>query len=229
MAGFVADIQSTIGVIQGIMGNSLGFISSIESTIAAAQGILMQSQYLAAVAIIAAEFEAIVNIILGSGQLFIGSIESLEFFIPDFFDGLITIGTFSVTWMMCLFKNISNMQTCIFYYLLEAIGQILYLPFRILFWIISKIGFDIYSHETMFWDKMDDLDKIIMGFVGFHILHYPKNIRETCYNCKRLKIKTLTDRTKPLKDDVMERLPPKLWPGLNRIIQGGTDLMNPFG
>uniref|UniRef100_A0A6C0JDP8 Uncharacterized protein n=1 Tax=viral metagenome TaxID=1070528 RepID=A0A6C0JDP8_9ZZZZ len=229
MAGIVADIESTIGVIQGVIGNYLGVISSVESVMAAAQATLMESQYLAAIPIIIAEFKGLVDIIVGSGELFIGSIESLEFFIPDFFDGLITLGAFSISWMMCLFQNLANMQTCIIYYLLETIGQILYLPFRILFWIIFKIGFEvIYDYEKVFWDKMDELDKIIMGFTGFHITHYPKNIREKCYNCKRLKISTLLDRTKPLMEDVTDKLPRKLWPGINHIIQGGTELMHPF-
>jgi hypothetical protein len=34
-------------------------------------------------------------------------------------DGIFALVTFAISWMMCLFKNIANMQTCLFYYLLD--------------------------------------------------------------------------------------------------------------
>ena len=121
------------------------------------------------------------------------------------------------------------MQTCIFYYLLEAIGQILYLPVRIFLWIAFQLKIDLYPLETQFWDLIEYIDKIVLKAAGFHISHYPKNIREQCYNCKRLKISSLVDHSMPMVNDVTNVLPPALGPGVMKMITGGTQLMNPFG
>jgi hypothetical protein len=220
--GAIADSLSASALIESIIG-------AVESGIGAAQATLMESQYLAALPIIAIEFKGLVDILQGAGELFIGSLESLAFFVPDFFDGVFATFTFAITWMMCLFQNLSNMQTCIFYYLLEAIGQILYLPFRIFFWVCYQIGFDLYPMETSFWDGIEKLDEIIMNYVGFHITHYPRNIRDQCYNCKRLKISALTKHAGPLVNDISNKLPSLLMPGFMHIAKGGDELMHPFG
>jgi hypothetical protein len=219
--GAIADSLSATGLIQSIIG-------AVQSGIGAAQATLMESQYLAALPIIALEFRGLVNILQGAGEVFIGSLESLAFFIPDLFDGIFAIFTFSITWMMCLFQNISNMQTCLFYYLLEVAGQILYLPFRLLFWVCYQAGFDLYPMEAAFWNGIEELDKVVMNYLGFHISHYPKNIRNKCYNCKRLKISALTNHAGPLADDVFNKLPALLMPGFMHIADGGDQLMHPF-
>ena len=178
--------------------------------------------------ILIAEFKGVVDIISGAWQLFVGTIEFLPEFGLSFSDGVVTLFTFSISWMMCLFKNLSNMQTCIFYYLLEAIGQILYLPVRLFLWIAFQFKIDLYPIETKFWDFIEYIDKIVLNAAGFHISHYPKNIREQCYNCKRLKIATLVEHSMPLVTDVTTVLPPALTPGLMNVIKGGYELMHPF-
>jgi hypothetical protein len=219
--GAIADSLSASGLIQSS-------VAAIQSGMAFAQATLLESQYLAAIPIIIAEFKGLVNILQGSGELFIGTLESLAFFVPDAMDGIFTFFTFAISWMMCLFKNIANMQTCLFYYLLEVAGQILYLPIRLLLFTVYKLGLNFYSYETKFWNGMETFDRIFMNYLGFHITHYPKNIREQCYNCKRLKISALTEHTAPLVDDITRRLPENLMPGFMRIAEGGKQIMNPF-
>jgi hypothetical protein len=221
-----------ISNVLGAMSNALGSINTVQGVTKIAQGVLLQSQYISQVAfwtpIIATEFKGIVETITGAGQMFVGSIKFLPKFGMSFADGVFTFFTFSMTWMMCLFKNISNMQTCIFYYLLEAVGQILYLPFRLFLWVAYAIKIDLYPFEKQIWDFVETIDKIILKIAGFHISHYPKNIREKCYNCKRLKISTLVQRSMPLVNDVTVLLPKALMPGLNNIFKGARSIMNPF-
>jgi hypothetical protein len=226
VGSLIADTEGAVTMIEGI-------ISNVQGSLHILQGALMQSQYLAQVAfwapIIAIEFKGLLNIITGAWEVFINTLRFLPEFGLSFAEGVFAIFTFSMSWMMCLFKNISNMQTCIFYYLLEAIGQILYLPFRITFWLAYQLKFNVYPYETQLWDGVEYVDKIVLKALGFHISHYPKNIRDQCYNCKRLKISTLVKHSKPLVRDVTEVLPPALGPGVMKMITGGTQLMNPFG
>jgi hypothetical protein len=219
--GAISDSLSASGLIEST-------ISAIESSIAAVQTTLLEAQYLAAVTVIIAEFKGLVDVLMGSGELFIGFLESLVFFIPDAFDGIFALFTFAITWMMCLFQNIANMQTCLIYYLLEVFGQILYLPVRIILWIAYQVGFDLYPIETSAWNGVEELDRIIMGIVGFHISHFPKNIRDQCYNCKRLKVSALSKHAAPLVDDITNKMPELLMPGIMLIAKGGDELMHPF-
>jgi hypothetical protein len=135
----IAEIEGAVADATGLIGDVEGAIADVEGGVADAEGALLQFEYLAAIPIIAAEFKGLVDILLGAGETFWGVLQSLGFFIPDFFDGIFTLATFSLSWMMCLFKNIANMQTCLFYYLLEVIGQILYLPVRLFLWIFIWI------------------------------------------------------------------------------------------
>jgi hypothetical protein len=226
VGSLIADTEGAVNMIEGI-------IADVQSSISVLQGALMESQYLAQVAfwapIIGIEFKGLVNIVSGAWEVFINTLMLLQELGMSFAEGVYAIFTFSMSWMMCLFKNIYNMQTCIFYYLLEAIGQIIYLPFRITFWLFYQLKFDVYPYETQAWDFVEYIDSIVLKYAGFHVSHYPKNIRDQCYNCKRLKISTLVKHSQPLVRDVTEVLPPALGPGVMKMITGGTQLMNPFG
>jgi len=226
VGSLIADAQGATTITQGI-------VHALQGAFHTLQGSIMQSQYLYWLAfwapIIAIEFKGLLNIITGAWEVFINTLTFLPQFGLSFADGVAALFTFSMSWMMCLFKNLSNMQTCIFYYLLEAIGQILYLPVRIFLWIASQLKIDLYPLETQFWDLIEYIDKIVLKAAGFHISHYPKNIREQCYNCKRLKISSLVDHSMPMVNDVTNVLPPALGPGVMKMITGGTQLMNPFG
>jgi len=235
----IADVEGAItgslsasSVVEGAVNMVSGAVTVIQSTLSTAQGFFMISQAAAAAAfiipIIALEFMGLVDILLGLFMVFVGSIKSLIFFVPDLIDGIYTFAAFSLTWMLCFFKNLGNMQTCLFYYLLEVVGQILYLPVRLFLWILFQLGLDMYGRETQFWDVIELIDKFVMNYAGFHISHYPKNIREKCYNCQRLKVSALVEHTTPLANDVSVRIPKLLMPGFNLIGQGGNQLMHPF-
>lgn len=221
-------IESTIGAVEGLISDITGMVADVQSAITVAQGIINQQRYFMAAAIAALEFRGLVHIIQGAGELFVGTLKSLGKIIPDSITGIVALFTFAISWMMCLFKNLSNMQTCFLYYMLEIVGQILYLPVRIFLWVLYQFKLDLYPLETSFWDLIDTIDRVVMKYAGFHISHYPKNIRDTCYNCKRLKISTLVNRTTPIATDVQEAIPAFIMPGLNHIAKGGIQLMHPF-
>jgi hypothetical protein len=129
----------------------------------------------------------------------LGMIFKLIFGILDFFIGLVEIiiwtvecipslpfiFIWAVTGFMCGLNGILNLPKCFLWYLLEWIGWVLYLPFRFLFWlidIITHMGIVKAEHDT--WCFLDELDKMIYGISGAHIIHYPDSIIEKCYTCK---------------------------------------------
>ena len=92
--------------------------------------------------------------------------------IPQFFRA---IGSY----LKCGVARIKSMPSCMPWYLLEIFGQIIYLPFRILFWMTRTKEI-----EKLLWKKMEELDKMIHNISGLHIIHYPDFIQDSCYRCK---------------------------------------------
>jgi hypothetical protein len=72
-----------------------------------------------------------------------------------------------------------NIKQCFFWYLLDTIGQILYLPFGILLWIFPILQ----PPSDLFWNTLDDLDCLCFDATGFHFLHYSPTIIKNCYSC----------------------------------------------
>jgi len=254
MGGFVSDVVAIPTTIEGGVAAAEGATTIVTGTIADVEGVveiaMQQSTILLAIEeifaqamqystmiaefslialIAAAEFKAIIDILTGTGLLFWGVIETLVGnFIPDTLDFIVTLFVFSYTWMMCLFKNIKNIQVCFFFYLLEIIGQILYLPIRIFLFLMSLIKINLYKKEEAIWEMVEYLDTIVFAKTHMHICHYPKNIREQCYNCKRLKVSTLAEHAAPFIEDIFIVVPNNLGPGISRIVKGATEVMHPF-
>jgi hypothetical protein len=214
MADVIAMIQSTISAVQATL-----------SAVGIASG---QAAAMAAIPPLAIEARGIGEVIVGIGQVIYGSITSITYIVPDLFDAIYTFVVFAITWMLCLFKNIANMQTCLFYYLIDTVGQILYLPFRIIFWLCYMVKLDLYPAEKSIWDMIEDVDRVFIKNVGFHICHWPKSIRDQCYNCKRLKVSTLNRHSAPLVHDINHHVPRLLKPGFDRVSSGADKMLNPF-
>ena len=83
----------------------------------------------------------------------------------------------SLTWF-------SNFRQCFFWYFLEIIGQIIYLPFRFLIWLITYMGiYDLECVERDFWSGVSDVDCFIYSLVDFHLFRYSEEVMEKCYSC----------------------------------------------
>jgi hypothetical protein len=101
----------------------------------------------------------------------------------------IWIFTYLLPWVgqyiECIFQKIISLPKCFFWYLLDSIAWIIYLPFRIVFW---SFGMEDFVRDY-FWCLLEDLDKFIhdekggLG-TGIHIIHFPDSVMEKCYYCK---------------------------------------------
>ena len=78
----------------------------------------------------------------------------------------------------CGLEMFMNFRQCFFWYLLEIIGQTLYLPIRFLVWILG-----LKSWETYTWDKIQAADCAFFDLTGIHIIHYSDDVLKRCYKC----------------------------------------------
>ena len=105
------------------------------------------------------------------------------------------LGVWSINMLSCLFTMFGNFSSCFFYYFLDIIGYVLYLPFAIMFWLFrmsietyysdcSKDEYpSIYNIEKEIWDLIYWVDCQVYDATGFHIFHYSEDIMKRCYSC----------------------------------------------
>lgn len=97
------------------------------------------------------------------------------------------------SYLDCATKMITNFGDCFFFYIFEVFGQILYLPIRIIMWVfITFFSFSLYETEKEIWKNIYDLNDSLFPYLGFHIAHYSKSVRDKCYTCVRLRDEVVT-------------------------------------
>lgn len=192
--------------------------------------ILLDAAYFMALPLVAIEFKSIVEIISGAGLTFMGTIETLALGLPDIIDGFVTLVQFALSNLVCGLKLLTNFHKCFFYYLIDIVGQLLYLPIRITFWAFNAfLNINMYPIEKQLWDYVEIFDCFMFSYIGFHLTHYPQNVHDDCYNCCRVKTSTLIQKGEKIHEDIMQTAPHLLIPGINLIAQGAQDFMHPFG
>ena len=105
------------------------------------------------------------------------------------------VGVWSMNMISCLFVMFGNFSSCFFYYFLDIIGYVLYLPFAFMFYLFrSSIEIyypdckreeypPIYHAEKEIWNLIYDIDCKIYDATGFHVFHYSEEIMKRCYSC----------------------------------------------
>jgi len=175
------------------------------------------------------------NILTGLVNIFFGIAVELKdigvvsgILLIDFFVFAEYTWEFVRTYTMCSLYFLSNMTHCIFYYIIDIFGIVLYLPVRLLLYILHVVGIDLYQTETQIWDGLEKLDRIIYSYSGVHIIHWPKSIRDQCYNCKRLKINVYAGKIMGVVDDFTIKIPSIIVKGLPYLKGSLANLMQVF-
>jgi len=137
------------------------------------------------------------------------------------------LAVFLFTTFMCLIRNAGNLTTCIFYYIWDAFLQLCYLPVRIVLFLLYFILPKVYDWEAQFWNYMDILDRFWYKYFQFHIIHYPKSVRDKCYNCKRLKASVFAGKVIGYSQDVFH-VGEDVIEGPIAIVDGIVDIIRSF-
>jgi len=117
------------------------------------------------------------------------------------------IGELISTYVGCGFKYFENFFDCIFYYLVDIILYVLYLPIMIIIWAFKKISIDLSYVEERVYNGLKTLNDFLYPIIGFQIIHWPKPVREKCYLCKRLKVDAVNKKAKDVGVTFKEKIP----------------------
>ena len=87
-------------------------------------------------------------------------------------------------WVVCSFNKILRLPECFLWYFLDFLGFIIYLPFRMLFAFIDYFIFPGFNDIVYsIWCFLYSIDDASYKSSGFHFMHYPDEILDTCYRC----------------------------------------------
>jgi hypothetical protein len=136
------------------------------------------------------------------------------------------IGVFLFTNFVCMMKNMKNMTSCIFFYIFDAILLLCYLPIAIFLFLFSFIFPSIYDMQKKVFEYAEKIDKYWFGFFKFHLIHYPKSVRDMCYNCKRLKPTVFVNKIMEYADDISDPIYGDLTNWASNVLGGTYKVLN---
>lgn len=117
------------------------------------------------------------------------------------------IGELIGTYVGCGFKFFENFFDCIFYYIVDAVLYIIYLPIMIIIWAFKKVSIDFTYVEERAYNGLKSLNDFLYPIIGFQIIHWPKPVREKCYLCKRLKVDAVKNKANDVGVTFKEKIP----------------------
>jgi hypothetical protein len=107
-----------------------------------------------------------------------------------FFGYLKKIGEWFVMAILHIGKRATNIPFCIWFYILDMIFELLYLPIRVLLWIFDGGLGDNFKwcqprkyHDHIIKQR-HALDCYIYDKTGVHLFHYPEFVMQKCYEPK---------------------------------------------
>ena len=137
--------------------------------------------------------------------------------IDDFADA---IGILISTNADCIGKFFTHLIPCIFFYTLDSIIFLIKFIIYLIAWGI--IGF-FYTFLLGLDNPIDIYLETFNDLISF--IHYPKEIREMCYICKRLKPDVINDKASNI-DRIFKKEIPGFFGVGNKLIMSGANKIN---
>ena len=150
-----------------------------------------------------------VEVIFNDGLL--GEVQTIGDSMISGFNGIgylfAATGEIIKNYLVCGVKFLKNIYFCIFFYIIQVVLYILYLPVWLTMWVLKTfIGVDLFWIEERTWNGLEIVDGFLWHWFGFHIIYWPKNVRERCFVCIRLKKKVLKNTAKAVDYNFNERI-----------------------
>ena len=178
-------------------------------------------------------FQIITEVVMGIKDIFLGlAREFQEFPQGAFYLGVHLaifiqyLGVFAFTNLFCAMQMIQNFTSCFFWYALDIFGKILYLVPQVFILFFSLLGVPARDIEKQIWDGLESLDRIVVDASGYHLIHFSKDVRDRCYNCKRLSTSALIGRAADTFNDINDPILPLMTGGLLDMFNGARRSVN---
>ena len=87
---------------------------------------------------------------------------------------------------------------------------------------------DFFAREKQAWEGINMLSYTLFPYLGFHLVHYPKHIRENCYSCVRLKSDVINKKADKVDTTFTEDIPEVLRNASKKLERGGKQFAEVF-
>jgi hypothetical protein len=149
--------------------------------------------------------------------------------IKDLFELTEYIFVFLFTHLECANKISKNYVTCTLTYTVDyLIGFALLIPCLALYLTCMLLGWDYNQQINKMKQIAEQLDEYIFGTMGFHIFHWPKSIRDMCYNCRRLRPEAVVGKTMDVEYDLTGRIAKLAVGGVMQMFGGFEKITGAF-
>lgn len=166
------------------------------------------------------------------GELLIDVPLGLWYFLVQIMIFINVTGEYVFTRLACGVEKAGTFGDCFFYYMIDLIGKVLYLVFiSFPIWLIEFItnGFIPGKKvEKIMWQRFEAIDRCIFDIAGFHIIHFPKSIRDKCYGCRVLKEKAFTAQGKKFTYNLKNHITPLFSDWTKTAEKGGIQIGKAF-
>jgi hypothetical protein len=177
-------------------------------------------------------FEGIINGLVTFADGFVEEVEGFPVGAYDIIQNsgvvILYVVEYIAGYIYCFFKLLGNIKYCFIFYLIHTVGIILYLPFNFVVFFVSLFRIPAYQMEQQFWDKMEDYDQMVLTATGYHLIHFPKNVRDKCYKCIRLKTSVIGEKVSEYIQEIEDPIFERLFGGTIKMAQGVLDVLFAF-
>lgn len=96
------------------------------------------------------------------------------------------VGEWTIVIFGDVIKFFTNFTGCFFWYMLDIIGKILYLPITFIIWIFDKFGISMLKDiEKNVWEILHKISCKVYEFTSIHLIYFPQNVINKCYTFKK--------------------------------------------
>jgi hypothetical protein len=220
---FLADAEGAIADVTGIISNAQGATNTFLETPTFYDTVVAKPRRLMS------RMSSTISKYIGYATTFYGVIAASKILVDGGFEFILASGVFAITHVICLVQNMSNFTKCFFYYLIDIVFYICYLPIVIMLWVFKgAVGINLYPLERKIWDMLYNFDAFFYGAFGFHLIKWSKSVRDQCYNCKRLKTQVLTHSASKFAKDIWWVVPPILLRGVGSFAASVPSKLSSF-
>lgn len=178
---------------------------------------------------------AFTDLLIGTTQALVNtSISSIDLLL-SLFSFSVEGFKFAFIILMCFVENISHLNICIVFYLIDLIviicilALLSFLALMDAAFLKKLLGISTVQLVMSAYKPLSDFDDLIYSISGVHIIHYPDYINKMCYTCSmKLNTKTTATKGKWLLDGISTRIPNSLSEPIDKFISAGSKISSVF-
>jgi hypothetical protein len=142
-------------------------------------------------------------------------------------------------YLYCGLMKIVNLPYCFFFYMMEVVGYVLYMPIVFSVYLIKYYsGCDLQPYLDKFWDFMYCLDDNQYAMTGTYILRFSPTVMRKCFNCDVVPMPTfpadvfvkdyanIHDSITNFPKNMKHAMDGEVIPSMNRLIHSGNASVN---